>query len=293
MGTGAHEVEVTHGDRVIFPDAAVTKDEVVAYYRRIADRMIPHLRNRPLVMRRFPDGLGTDAFFQKQTPQHFPDWVDTVTIPRRQGGTVEHVVCNDADTLIYVVNQGAFELHTLLVPADRPEHPDLLVLDLDPSTDEIAPVIDAASAVRAVLEDLGVTADPMATGSRGVHVRIPLDGSADVDEVHDVARALARRVVDRRPDRFTIAPSRAERGDRVFVDWLRNGYGQHAVAPYSIRARPGAPVALPTDWDEVTSSRFDPRAFTVGNVFRRLGQKDDPWVDDGSVAYDARALGGR
>lgn len=293
MGAAAHEVEVTHGDRVIFPDAGVTKHDVVEYYRRVADRMIPHLRDRPLVMRRFPDGLDTDAFFQKQAPEHFPDWVDTVTIQRRQGGAVDHVVCNDADTLAYVVNQGAFELHTLLVPAGRPEHPVLLVLDLDPSTDDLAPVVDAASAVREVLHDAGVTAHVMSTGSRGVHVRIPLDGATDVDEVHDVARHLARRVVERDPDRFTIAQSRAERGDRVFVDWLRNAYGQHAVAPYSVRARPGAPVALPMDWDEVTSSRFDPRAFTVRNVFRRLAQKGDPWAGDGSVAYDARDLRGR
>lgn len=279
------DIEVSHDDRVVFPEVGLTKGDVVSYYRRVADRIVPHLRGRPLVMYRFPDGVGEDRFFQKQAPSHFPSWIDTVSVPRRSGGTVDQVVCNDAASLLYVVNQGAFELHTLLTPADRLDHPDQLILDLDPSTPDVADVVAATRAVRAVLDEVGVNAVAKSTGSRGVHVHIPLDGSGHIDDVHDAARRLAEHVVERDPDRFTVAQAKADRGDRVFIDWLRNGYGQHAVAAYSVRARPTAPVALPMDWDEVTAASFDPRRFTVANAVRRLSQKRDPWESFGVVRH--------
>lgn len=288
-----HRIEVTHGDRIIFPDADVTKARVIDYYDRVADRLLPHLYNRPLVMHRFPDGVDGDRFFQKQAPAHFPDWIATAELTRRGGGSVEHVVvCDDAAALRYIVNQGAFELHTLLAPSDRADHPDQLVIDLDPSTPDIGPVVEAARTTRRLLRRLDVPSFVKATGSRGVHIHIPLDGSAGVDDVRTTARRLAERIVDDDPAAFTVVQAKKDRGDRVFIDYLRNGYAQHAVAPYSLRARPTAPVAVPMDWDEVTASSFDPGAFRVDNVFHRLARKRDPWEGWNDVAHRLSDLDG-
>ncbi len=286
-------VELSNEDKVFFPDAGITKGQLVTYHRRIADRMLPYLVDRPLVLRRFPDGIGSSGFFQKDTPAHYPEWIERCAVPKRSGGTVDHVLANDEATLAFLVNQGAVELHTLLAPAARPDHPDQLILDLDPSTDDPADVVLAARAVRAVLDDLDVTSYVKSSGSRGVHVVIALDGSATFARSREVSRCLADAVVERDPDRLTTAHAKADRGDRLFVDFLRNGYAQHAVVPYGVRALPGAPVAAPLDWDEATSADFDPRRYTITNIFRRLGQKDDPWAEFGGRTYSLDDLAGR
>lgn len=290
MNVDGRVIDVSNEDKVYFPDEGITKGEIVEYHRRIADRMLPYLEGRPLVMRRFPDGIDGDGFFQKDTPDHFPDWIETVDITKRGGGEVTHVVAGDVATLIYLANQGAIEIHTLLAPAASPENPDQLIVDLDPSTGDVEDVIGAARVLREVLEDLGLTSFVKSTGSRGVHAHLRLDGDAPFDEVRATAKALAERVVERDPDLLTVAHAKKDRGDRVFVDWLRNGYGQHAVVPYGVRARPGAPVAVPLDWEEVTTSSFEPRRYTVRNVFRRLGQKDDPWAGIGQHSYSCSSL---
>lgn len=283
-------IDVSNQGKLLFPDEGITKGDVVDYYRRIADRMLPFLRNRPLVMRRFPEGIGQAGFFQKATPNHFPDWIDTVTLDKEEGGTVTHVIANDAATLVFLANQGVLEPHTLLAPASSPRHPDQLILDLDPSTDDAADVVTAARAVRTVLGDLGITGLVKSTGSRGLHVVIGLDGSAGFDEAREAAGTIARLVVQQDPDRLTTAQPKQERGDRLFVDWLRNSYAQHAVAPYGVRARPGAPVAAPLDWDEATSSSFDPQQYTIRNIFRRLAQKQHPWASRGQDVYSVATL---
>lgn len=279
-------VEVSNVDKVLFPDDGVTKGDVIDYYRRVADRVLPQLRDRPLVMRRFPDGIREDGFYQKDTPDHFPDWIRTVTLEKKEGGTVTHVVCDDAATLVYLADQGTIELHTLLAPAGRPDRPDRLVLDLDPSTDDLTPVVEGARVIRDLLDDLGVTGFVGSTGSRGVHVHVLLDGAEGFEAARSSARRLAEAVVATDPGRFTVEQSKQARGDRLFVDTLRNSFGQHAIAPYSLRARDGAPIAVPLTWEEATASSFDPRAVTIRNVFRRLGaQGDDPWSGMGRYRY--------
>lgn len=288
---GSRTIEVDKGDKVLFPGEGLTKGEIVEYHRDVAARMLPFLRGRPLVMRRFPDGIAEAGFFQKETPDHFPDWIDTTTLHKKEGGTTTHVVANEVATTVFLADQGTIEIHALLAPVSGPDRPDQLVLDLDPSTDDVADVVAAGRAVRRVLRDLGVTGFVKSTGSRGLHVLLRLDGTVGFDEARETARSLAEAVVDRNPERFTTTLSKDDRGDRVFVDWLRNSYGQHAVAPYSVRARPGAPVAVPLDWDEATSSSFDPRRYTVRNLFRRLGQKHgDPWEGLNRHVYSVASL---
>ena len=247
MDLDGRTIEVSNEEKVFFPDEGITKGEIIDYYRRIADLVLPFLDDRPLVLRRFPDGITDSGFFQKDTPDHFPDWIETTSLDKEEGGTVTHVVATGAATLVYVANQGAIELHTLLARADSPHQPDQLILDLDPFTDDVSDVIAATRTVREVLQEMGVRSFVKSTGSRGVHVLIRLDAKAGFDDARALARDLADTIAAQQPDRLTTAVSKRARGDRVFVDWLRNSYGQHAVAPYSVRALPGAPVAVPLD----------------------------------------------
>jgi bifunctional non-homologous end joining protein LigD len=269
-------VEISRPDKVLFPDDGVTKLDLAEYYAAVADVMLPHLRGRPVNMQRFPDGIGGMAFYEKKVPSHFPDWVHTVEV-HTEDGTQRQVVVDDRRSLVYLAQQACLTPHTWLCTEKDLERPDQLIFDLDPSDDSLAKVRKATRLVGQLLDDLGLTTYLKTTGSRGYHVLVPLRSGLDFDEVRDVARACAQRLVDREPDLLTIEQRKAKRGDRVFVDIGRNAYGQTAVPAYAVRARPGAPVSTPITWDEL--SRVKPAQFTVTSVRRRLARRDCPWTD--------------
>jgi bifunctional non-homologous end joining protein LigD len=272
-------VEIGNPDKVFYPDDAITKRDVVEYYERIADWMLPWLRNRPLVMERYPDGIDHSGFIQKNAPDHFPDWIRTGRV-RIEDGTTAHVICDDVETLRYIADQGCVVMHIFTSEIDRPDRPDQIVFDLDPSDrsdDSVGDVQAAARLVREVLDELDLASFVKSTGSRGLHIHVPIQPSSTNDEVTIAARRIAAEVVERAPAQVTTAQRRDAREQRLFVDVMRNHYAQHAVAPYSLRAIPGAPIAVPLDWSEATTSDFDPRRITIANIFRRLGQKSDPW----------------
>jgi len=273
---GARRIELSNLDKLLFPASGITKGELVGYYRRIAGVALPHYRDRPLTMQRFPDGIGKEGFFQKDAPGHFPAWIDRVELGKK-GGTVRHVVANDAATLVYLANQGCITPHLGLARADRPDHPDRMILDLDPSDGDFDKVRRAAKWAKALLDEIGLPSFVQTTGLRGLHVVVPLDRSAAFDEVREVARRLAAHLAERHCETLTVEQRKERRGNRVFVDYLRNGYGQTAVAPYAVRAIEGAPVATPIRWEEVDSARLGPRRTTIRTLFRRLGQTGDPW----------------
>ncbi len=281
MRAGPHEVdgrtvEVSHPDRVVFPDAGLTKGDLLAYHERIAPLMLPHLAGRPVAMKRYPEGIGSAGFFQKQAPEHLPSWVRRVDVPKREGGVLRHVVVDETATLLELVQFGTIELHPWLSLADDLERPDRLVLDLDPEEDDLDGVRLAARAVRDVCLEVGLDPRLMTSGSAGYHVVVAIEPTEGFDAVGDVAHDLARVVARRHPDRTTIAHRIADRGGRVFLDHLRNAYGQTSVVSYGVRARASAPVATPLDWDEL--GRVAPRDHRVDTLFRRLGQRDDPWT---------------
>lgn len=274
-----HTVELGKPDKVLFPDRGITKRDLADYYRRVAPNMLPHIRGRPITMHRFPDGIDGSDFFQKDVPDYFPDWIGTEIVDK-EGGTVEHVVCNDSATLVYLVAQACVTPHVWLSTVDALRSPDRMVFDLDPPEGSgVDAVRTAARAVRDLLDEAGLDSRIMTTGSKGYHVIVPLSPSSTFDRVRDVAHRCAGMIADRRPDELTVSTRIGDRGGRVFVDYLRNGYAQTTVAPYAVRALPGAPVATPIDWSELGST--EPRSFTITNLFRRLGQKDDPWSTDG------------
>lgn len=254
--------------------------------------MVPHLRDRPLMMQRFPDGIDDDVIVQQQAPDHFPAWVRRAEVAKRDG-TVRHVVCDDAATLAYLAGQACITPHRWLGRADRPDRPDLLVFDLDPSgsdPDESFTAVRAgARAIAAVLDSTGLVPFVQTTGSRGLHVVVPLDRGADFDAARAFARDVADLVADDDPRRLTTEQRKQKRRGRVYIDTMRNVYAQTVVAPYAVRARPGAPVATPLEWDELSRQGMGPQRFTVCSVLRRLARKDDPWasVDDHAASLDA------
>ncbi len=295
MQPGPHEafgrtIEVTHPDRVVYPDVGLTKGELLTYHERIAPTMLPHVTGRPVAMKRYPDGIGEQGFFQKAAPDHLPDWVRRVDVPKREGGTVPHVVVEEEATLLELVQFGVVELHPWLSLADDLERPDRIVMDLDPEEGDLDGARLATRAARDVFVEVGLDPRVMTSGSKGYHVVVAIAPTATFDLVRDLARDVAHQIADRHPDQTTVAHRIADRGGRVFLDWLRNGYGQTSVVPYGVRARPGAPVATPLEWDEVGS--VDPGDYRVDNLFRRLGQRDDPWasIQVGDVEQARRRL---
>lgn len=271
-------VRVSDPDKVFFPDSGITKGDIADYYGRIADVMLPHVRGRCVSMHRWPDGIDGDDFYQKQAPDYFPGWIRTETVPRKEGGSVRHVVVDEARTLVYLADQACLTPHVWLSLADAPDTPDRMIFDLDPPGDGEGSVEEVRWAARTLgdlLHELHLSPLVMTSGSRGLHVHVVLAGGIDFDASRDFARRVCGLLVERHPERLTVAQRKAKRGDRIFLDYLRNGYAQTSVPPYAMRALPGAPVAAPITWDEVTG--IDPRRYTVRNVFRRLGQRPDPW----------------
>jgi bifunctional non-homologous end joining protein LigD len=286
LRVGDRTVQVSSVGKPFFPDAGLTKGDLLAYYRDVAEVMLPHLRGRPLNLQRFPNGVAGHGFWQQGAADHFPDWVRTVTVERRgRGGTVDHVVCDHPATVVYLANLATVTFHAWTSTVDHLARPDLVVLDLDPDPDQgLDAVRAAARAVRAAYEELGLTAFLQTSGSKGYHVLMPLVPGPDVEVVRDFAAELAALVAARDPARLTVEWRKAKRQGRLLLDTARNGYAQTLVAPYSVRPRPEAPVATPIDWDEL--GRVEPRSYTMANLRRRLARKPDPWAGLAAAAAD-------
>lgn len=291
MKIGGHEIEISRPDKIFFPDEGITKGEIIDYYARVAEVMVPHIRHYPVVMLRYPDGLKGEGFYHKDTPDYFPNWIRRVTIPKREGGALHAPVVDSAAALVYLANQACLTPHLWLARADDLEHPDRMIFDLDPPEDGAGfdAVRQAALDLRALLEEVGLSPWVMTTGSQGLHVVAPLRREQDFDEVRAFARDLAELLVGRRPEIYTTEQRKHKRGKKVFLDVLRNSYGATAVAPYALRARPAAPVATPLYWSEVDDPGLGPRNWTITNLFLRLGRQPDPWR---GMMRHARSLAG-
>ncbi|MFG3546124.1 non-homologous end-joining DNA ligase [Streptomyces sp. NPDC047725] len=289
---GRRTVEVHRPGKVMFPagngpsgDGEYTKGDLVDYYRAVAPFMLPHLRGRPLMLERHPDGVGGPRFMQKNTPGHYPDWIPRVEVGK-EGGTVRHTVCDDTATLLHLADQAALTLHRWLSRTGDLERPDRMVFDLDPSGDDFARVREAAGLLGALLDELELPSMLMTTGSRGLHVIVPLRPRQDFDEVRQFARDVADTLVAAHPGRLTTAARKKDRGDRLYLDVQRNAYAQTAVAPFTVRALPGAPVATPVSWDQLDDPALHARRWTVADAVEQARTR--PWA---GITGRARALG--
>jgi len=275
------KVWITHPDRVVYPDPRVTKLMVAEYYAAVGERMLAFIAGRPLAIVRCPDGLAAQCFFQKHVGRYAIPGIDVVRIDESTGRN-PYAVANRVEALVGLAQWNALELHVWGATAPEIERPDTLVLDLDP--DPALPwsaLVAAARDTRAVLEALDLASFVKTTGGKGLHVVVPLERRSSWDEVRAFARGVAMRLVGRAPERFTATMGEANRRGKIFVDYLRNARGATAVAPYSLRARPGATASTPLSWRELSEST-PPSAFTVSTVPKRIVQRKDPWKDYGA-----------
>jgi bifunctional non-homologous end joining protein LigD len=282
------EVEVTHPDRVMFPADGITKRDLVDYYCEVADAMLPHLKGRPLNVQRFPRGIGEKGFLQQDFADSLPDWIGAVEVAK-EGGTVVHPVAERREALGWLANQNCVTLHCWLSRQDRLHCPDRLVFDLDPSDSDFAVVRATAQATAGMLADLGLACYLQTTGSRGLHVVVPLRGDTDFDTARQFARDVAEVVVADDPQHRTLEARKVDRGGRVYLDVMRNAYAQTAVAPYSVRARAGAPAATPLEWEELQTRGLRADRFTIRDIPKRLAGQSDPWA---AMTRHSRSLTG-
>ena len=280
---GRYDVEIARPAKVLFPADGITKGDLVDYYRRIAPWMLPHLRDRPLAMERYPDGIDEPSFFHKAVPSYFPDWIKRVTV-KKAGGTITHVVCNNGATLVYLANQACITPHIWLSRINTLRYPDQMVFDLDPSREDFETVKATAQTIRDLLDRLDLPAYLKTTGSRGMHVAVPLNREEDFDSVRAFARQLAEIVVNQDREHRTLEQRKGKRRGRVFVDTNRNAYAQHMAAAYAVRARPGAPVSAPLDWNELNRKDLRPNGVTIRTIFGRLEKVGDLWKNFGRHA---------
>lgn len=269
---------ITHPEKVLFPDDGITKGDLAAYYETIAPVIVPHLRGRPLTMERYPAGIGTKGFWQKDVSKGFPDWLQRVEVPKKNG-VVHHPVVTDTRSLLWVTNQNTITHHVWTARTPRLHYPDLCVFDLDPSVDDADAVRTAAIDLRNLLRDLGLPSWIKTSGSKGFHIVVAVDGRTPMGVVARFANAVGTLFVSRAVDRLTQEFSKADRGGRIYVDTGRNGYGATFAAAYTVRAKRGAPVSAPCTWDEVEGGEVNPRTFTLRNMPDRLAKVGDLWAD--------------
>lgn len=284
---GRYTIETSHEDILLFPKARLTKKDLIDYYVRIAPLMLPYVKNRPISMQRFPNGVNSESFYQKDAPDYFPSFIKRAPIGKQEGGHVNYVVCNNEATIAYLANQACIVIHIWLSKIDKIDYPDRMIFDLDPSGNNFNDIRKAALLFHDFLSDLELPSYAMTTGSRGIHVVVPLKRQHPFDWVRSCSQAIGSLFVTMYPKMFTMQIRKEKRGRLIFIDTLRNAFGQTGVAPYSVRAKPYASIATPLYWHEVGNSKLKPDLYTIKNIFKRLDAIDDPWA---SIDKDACSL---
>jgi bifunctional non-homologous end joining protein LigD len=268
---GRKTIELSNAGKVLFPGDEITKRDLAGYYRGVARQMLPLLRDRPVSMTRFPGGITKQPIVQKNVPAHFPDWITRARV-RKEGGWLQQVICDKPATLVYLAGQACIELHAFLSRLDRIREPDQLIFDLDPPDnhrfDDVR--VCALRLGELLSDELGLPTFVKTSGGNGLHVHVPLTQNEDFDAVREFARQVTALLAVRNPDLVTTEQRKDKRGPRIYADIMRNAYARLAVAPYSVRGRPGAPVATPLSWDEVEDKSLSPEQFTLRTLPDRI-----------------------
>ncbi len=273
---GPQDVKVTNPKKIFWPEDGYTKSDLVAYYEAVAPLLLPYLKDRPVVLTRYPDGITGKSFFQKDAPVYVPDWVRTVTVTHEDAQRdIRYFVVDDLASLRYIANLGTIPIHVWSSCASALEHPDWMVLDLDPKEAPFTHVVQVARALRTILDELLLPSFIKTSGATGLHVLIPMGRQYTHEESRAFARVLAMMTVDTVPEISTVTRAIAGRGGKVYVDFGQNGRGNTIVSPYSVRPLKGAPASCPLRWDEVTA-RLDPSRFTIRTIPERFASMPDP-----------------
>ena len=269
---------ISHPDKILFPDPGITKGELAAYYEMIAPAMLPHLSGRPITMERYHRGISEPGFFQKDVVKGFPDWLERVEVPKKDG-TVHHPIANDARSLLWLANQNSITIHVWPSRTPKLYFPDICVFDLDPSNDDQEKLRFAALALRDLLSQLGLPSWIKTSGSKGFHIAVPLDTQADFGSVARFSHRVGRLFVERHPEILTLEFKKVDRGEKILVDTGRNEYSATFAATYTVRARPRAPVSAPCTWEEVEKGVVGPQTFNVRNMQKRITDVGDVWAE--------------
>jgi bifunctional non-homologous end joining protein LigD len=283
------EVRFTNLKKIFWPEERYTKGDLIEYYRTIAPLLLPYLKNRPLVLTRYPDGIAGKSFFQKDAPEFVPSWIRRERIYSKDTDRdIGYIIVNDVETLLYVINMGTIPLHLWSSRTDSLERPDWLVLDLDPKGAPFAHVVKVARALRDILTKLRLESFIKTSGASGLHILLPLGARYTHEQAKNFARLLALLGTTSVPDISTIARPLAARGGKVYIDFGQNGYGVTIAAPFAVRPLPGATVSCPLYWKEVTG-RLTPSRFTIKTVPARFQKKKDPMAAIFRKAIDLAA----
>jgi bifunctional non-homologous end joining protein LigD len=284
----AYEIEISNLKKVLFPKSGITKGELITYYHKIASRALPFYRDRPLTMQRCPDGIQHQNFMQKEIPHYFPSWIEQKELPKKEG-SIRHALVNNAATFVYLANQACVAFHLGLSTIDKADYPSYLLFDLDPSSEDIGLLKQVALRVKELSDSLGLGSFIQTTGSRGFHIYIPLKRELPFEPVHSFAKEFASYLAEQYPDEITIEQSKEKRDVRIFIDYARNSYGLHAVAPYSVRTKENAPIATPLHWSELENKSLTSQTYSIKNIFDRLANTDNPWKDILKVQYSLKS----
>jgi len=268
------EVRLSNLDKVFWPEG-FTKAHLVKYYMDMAPVIIPHLRNRPLVMKRYPDGVNGQSFYQKECPEYAPDWIETYPIWHSEK-VINYIVCNDAATLAWLANQACIEIHAWLSVLDNVDYPDMAVMDLDPADGVMfSDVMDIALLCRRALEEFGLIPFVKTSGASGLHLFIPIISEYPFPVVTFAMQHIAGLITGVYPRKATVERVVARRTGKVYLDYLQNGRGRTMAFQYSLRPLPGAPVSTPLVWEEVEKKQVEPPAFNIQTIFKRLDKYGD------------------
>lgn len=291
---GRYIVETSNESKIFFPKNNYTKGDLIEYYKKIADTMVPHIKDRPISMVRYPNGVKQDGFYQKDAPDYFPDWIARFEVEKKADGVTTYVMVNNNATLVYLANQGCITPHIWLSKKDKPKRPDMLVFDIDPpDTKSFDKVRHAALLLKEILEQEDLTPFVKTTGSKGLHVAVPLIRTVNFDLARSYGQEIAQKVIKQEPKKFTLEFKKEKRDNKVLIDIFRNAFAQTMVAPFGVRPKEGAPISMPIKWDEVHSKKLTSNQYTIKNAFEYLKKYGDQWEDMFDHAKSIKGLAKR
>ncbi len=286
---GSKTVQLTNLDKVYWPQDNYIKGQMIAYYEEMADHILPYLKDKPISLHRFPNGIDAESFFQKDVdPDKIPDWVKTVPIHAESTGKeIDYIICNDKATLLYIANLGSIEINPWLATYKKPENPDFAVLDLDPNGADFEEVIRVALLAKEFLDKMGAPSFVKTSGSTGLHIYLNVAKKYDYDIVRDFVQLLAETLHERCRETTSVVRDPKKRKGMIYLDFLQNRRGQTMAAPYSLRPKPGATVSAPLNWDEVRPG-LDTKSFTIKSMLKRVKEVKNPWAEIWSKPVDIK-----